>query len=152
MNRMFFCFLLLFCTAPIDLIFADVHENMPAPQIAHYKGQVVYLDFWASWCGPCRESFPWLNHLVRKYPKLKIIGINLDKEKSKAVDFLEKYPAQFEIIYDPSGKLAEKYKVKGMPYSVVIDKKNNVRHSHIGFSSKDADSYTKIIKSLIEEN
>lgn len=117
--------------------------------ISSYKGKVIYVDFWASWCGPCKESFPWLNALAQKYPNLKIVGINLDKNKKDADDFLKKYPANFEIIFDSTGKSAEKYKVKGMPYTIIFDKDGKEAHSHIGFSADKSNEYLRQIKSLL---
>lgn len=117
--------------------------------LTKYKGQVIYLDFWASWCAPCKESFPWLNEMTAKHPGLKIIGINLDKNRADGESFLKKYPAQFEIVFNSSGSLAEKYKVKGMPYSVLIDKDGKEVFSHIGFSAEKAKTYTSEITKLL---
>lgn len=119
--------------------------------VSVYKGKVVYLDFWASWCGPCKESFPWLNELSQKYPNLKVVAINLDKNKADADEFLKKYPAKFEVLFDSSGKSAEKYKVRGMPYSVIFDKDGKEMHSHIGFSKEKSNEYLGQIKTLLGE-
>jgi thiol-disulfide isomerase/thioredoxin len=116
-----------------------------------YKGKVVFLDFWASWCTPCQQSFPWLNKITKEYKDLVVIGVNLDKKKKLAAKFLKKYPANFKIIYNPSANLAEKYGVKGMPYSVMIDKKGKVRYSHIGFTEKMTKELITNIKTLLEE-
>ncbi len=119
--------------------------------VSAYKGKVVYVDFWASWCGPCKESFPWLNELTKKYPNLKVVGVNLDKNKSDADAFLKKYPANFDVVFDSAGKSAEKYKVKGMPYSIIFDKEGKEVHSHIGFSNEKSKDYLAQIKSLLGE-
>lgn len=119
--------------------------------VSAYKGKVVYLDFWASWCGPCKESFPWLNELSQKYPNLKVVAINLDKNKADADEFLKKYPANFQVLFDSSAKSAEKYKVKGMPYSVIFDKEGKEVHSHIGFSKEKSKEYLAQIKTLLGE-
>jgi cytochrome c biogenesis protein CcmG, thiol:disulfide interchange protein DsbE len=116
-----------------------------------HKGKVIYLDFWASWCGPCKESFPWMNDLAKNYPDVKVIAVNLDKEKKDADAFLAKYPAQFEVLFDPSGKSAETYKVKGMPYSIIIDKNGKQIESHIGFSKEKSNEYIQQIKKLLGE-
>jgi cytochrome c biogenesis protein CcmG/thiol:disulfide interchange protein DsbE len=117
--------------------------------ITKYKGQVVYLDFWASWCVPCKESFPWLNGVQKKYPKLKIIGVNLDKEKSAAAVFLKAHPAQFEIFYDAEADMAKKYNVAGMPYSVLINKDGTFHSSEIGFSKEIAAKHMKTLEVLM---
>lgn len=118
--------------------------------LAQHKGKVIYVDFWASWCGPCKESFPWLNQLAKKNPNLKIIGINLDKNKKDAESFLKEYPANFELIYDPIGLLAEKHKVLGMPYTIIFNVKGEKVHSHIGFKKDKVVEYEKVIKDLLE--
>lgn len=116
------------------------------------KGKVVYLDFWASWCGPCKESFPWLNQMQAKYKDkgLVIIGINMDKDPAKTEAFLKDTPAQFQIVSNPEGDLAKKYGVKGMPYSVIIDKNGKVIHSHIGFHSGKTKEYVDIIEGALK--
>lgn len=119
--------------------------------LSEYKGQVVYLDFWASWCGPCKESFPWLNAMTKKYPNLVIVGVNLDKEKSEADEFLQKYPAQFKVIFNPDGHLAETHQVKGMPYSIMMNKKGEKKFSHIGFNAEKSKQYEKQIQKLLGE-
>ena len=80
--------------------------------LKNYQGKVVYLDFWASWCVPCRKSFPWLNQLRNRYSEkqLVIVAVNLDKEAALAADFLKQYPANFDIFYDPEGVLAKMVK------------------------------------------
>lgn len=119
----------------------------------YYKGKVVYLDFWASWCGPCRQSFPWLNDMQAKYKKqgLIVIGINLDEEPEMAQEFLKSVPAKFRLFADPSGKLAQKYDVMGMPSSVMIDGRGKIRGSHVGFKKGKAASYEKSIVKLLNE-
>lgn len=113
-----------------------------------YKGQIVYLDFWASWCGPCKKSFPWLNRLKKDNPDIKIIGVNLDKNKKDADKFLKENPAEFEVVYNPSASLASKYKVKGMPYTIIFDKRGEQKFKHIGFSLEKSKNYIQEIKSL----
>lgn len=121
--------------------------------LSQYKNKVVYLDFWASWCGPCRKSFPWLNEIEDKYKKqgLVVIGVNLDTEIDQAKQFLKDVPANFRVFSDPDGKLAEKYKLVGMPSSFVIDGKGKVRHRHVGFKKSNSDEYEKSIVSLLKE-
>jgi thiol-disulfide isomerase/thioredoxin len=128
-----------------------MNANATELNLNEYKGKVVYLDFWASWCGPCKESFPWLNKLAKENKDLVVIGVNLDKDKSDAEAFLKKYPADFKVVYNPKADLAEKYKVKGMPYTIIFDKEGNQKFKHIGFSLKKADEYMREIKTLQNE-
>ena len=111
------------------------------------KGQVVYVDFWASWCTPCRKSFPWMNNLHERFAKqgLKIIAVNVDKDKALVDQFLKAYPANFTVAYDPEGKLASKLGLKGMPSSYVFDRRGNLKTSHIGFRKKDIEKLESII-------
>lgn len=136
----------------LSLLFSHGAFADGAFKAENYKGKVVYLDFWASWCGPCKESFPWLNQLQQKYKDkgLVIVGINLDKEKAKAESFLKDHPAQFEIIFNGEGTLAKQYGVKGMPYSVILGKNGEVLHSHIGFHSDKTAEYIKTIEGALK--
>ena len=99
------------------------------------RGKVVLLDFWASWCEPCRHSFPWLNAMQAKYADrgLVIIGVNVDRERADAERFLREVPAAFRIVYDPAGALASRYDLPGMPSSYVIGPTGEIVGRHIGF-------------------
>ena len=110
--------------------------------LSEIKSKVIYVDFWATWCTPCRKSFPWMNEMHNKYKSkgLKIIAINLDDNSNRAKTFLKKYPADFTIAYDPEGETADKYKVKVMPSSYLIDKKQNIISTHFGFRNKDKET------------
>lgn len=115
------------------------------------RGQVVYLDFWASWCVPCRKSFPWMNDMHKRYGKdgLKIVAINLDKEVNLAKQFLTEYPANFTVAYDPEGLSAEKFKVQAMPSSFLIDKQGKLHSTHLGFKDKDTAAMEAEITKLL---
>lgn len=118
--------------------------------VAQYRGKVVYLDFWASWCVPCRKSFPWLNELAKKYPDdLVVVGINVDHERSAANRFLEKYPAHFPLVFDPEGVLAKKYQLQGMPSSVWLDREGNIAERHIGFREESKANYETKLRKLM---
>lgn len=102
--------------------------------LAAHRGKVVLVDFWASWCEPCRHSFPWLNEMQAKYgDRLVVIGVNVDRERAAANRFLSQVPAHFQIVYDPSGDLAAEYGVMGMPSSYVFDTSGALVDKHIGF-------------------
>jgi cytochrome c biogenesis protein CcmG, thiol:disulfide interchange protein DsbE len=119
--------------------------------LTEFKGRVVYLDFWASWCAPCRESFPWMNRLQGElgHEGLVVIAVNVDRERVDAERFLRKHPAQFRIVYDPDGLLPEKFGVVGMPTSLLIDRNGQVQSRHEGFMLRDRDALRQQIRALV---
>ena len=121
--------------------------------LSAYRGKVVYVDFWASWCGPCKQSFPWLDGLVREYASQNfvVIGVNVDKDRDRAERFLNETPADFSIVYDPKGDLATAYKVAGMPSGILIDRDGHVRFQHAGFSEKQKGLYEEQLQTLLAE-
>lgn len=106
--------------------------------LADFKGKVIYLDFWASWCGPCRKSFPWMNDLQKKYADqgLVILGVNLDANPEDAHHFLQKIPANFRIAFDAPGDTPKRFGVQGMPTSVIINRDGKLVEKHTGFNDK----------------
>jgi thiol-disulfide isomerase/thioredoxin len=117
-----------------------------------YAGKVVVLDFWASWCVPCRRSFPWLNAMHDKYAEqgLVIVGINLDMERGDAAKFLEEYPAEFAIVYDENKELARQFDVVAMPSSYVIGRDGQLAAKHMGFKVKQQDEYEALIVGALQ--
>jgi thiol-disulfide isomerase/thioredoxin len=126
-------------------------ESALLEKLALYKGQVIYLDFWASWCVPCRKSFPWMNAMQEKYKKdgFVVVAVNLDAEHEEAQRFLEKNTAVFDVVYDPKGETPKKYGVKGMPTSYLIGRDGKVKIAHTGFFSKKKPQYESEIQSLL---
>ena len=118
-----------------------------------YRNQVVFVDFWASWCVPCKYSFPWMNEMQERYGKdgLKVIGINVDKDKAMAKKFLEHVPATFDIAYDPEGEIADLYSLKVMPSSYLIDRDGNLVHAHKGFKTSDGSRMEDMIRKLLND-
>jgi len=106
-----------------------------APKLSALKGKLVYVDFWASWCGPCRQSFPWMNEMQAKYGAkgLQIVAINLDAKRADADAFLAQLPARFGLAFDAAGASAKRFGVKGMPTSVLIGRNGEVLMVHQGF-------------------
>ena len=126
----------------VGLMFSQLVFSTPAANsfdLSEYKGRVVYLDFWASWCGPCRESFPFMNEMHKKYAKdgLVVVGINLDANRDDASKFLAKIPADFMLLYDAEGKLAQQFGVEGMPNAFLFDKQGKQVMTHVGFRKDD---------------
>ena len=129
--------------------------NLPGDGKSHdlsrLKGKVVYIDFWASWCVPCRKSFPWMNEIRSRYgkDKLQIIAINLDADRSEAAKFLKKIPATFDIAYDPDGEVAARYGLQVMPSSYLVDKNGNLILAHKGFREGEATEIETKIQKLL---
>jgi thiol-disulfide isomerase/thioredoxin len=123
----------------------------PPAGLAPIEGKVIWVDFWASWCVPCRRSFPWLNTIHEKYgPQgLQIIAVNLDKDRALADGFLKEVPAKFALRFDPAGDLAKQFKVQSMPSSFLIDTDGNVLAQHFGFRTADTAEYEDGIKSAL---
>ena len=119
--------------------------------LASYDGKVVIVDFWASWCVPCRRSFPWMNEMHDQYTAdgLVIIAVNLDHSPGDAARFLEEYPAKFKIIYDPEAALAREFEVEVMPSSIIIGRNGEMIDRHAGFKVKQQDEYEATIRAAL---
>lgn len=122
-------------------------------RLSDLRGQVVLLNFWASWCGPCRQEMPILDDIHNKYKSLgfSVLGVNLDAKSKKAITYLKDTPVSFPVLYDPKGITSELYGVSAMPSTVIIDKNGNVRHLHKGYKSGYEDEYVVQIKKLLRE-
>ncbi len=154
-------FLTLFC---LLLSFNAVSAAQPLPesQLIDFKsgqklttkdlqGKVLYLDFWASWCIPCKKSFPFMNELVQRYDaeKFQIVAINMDEYREDAETFLKNIPANFPIYQNPEDVLASKLKVPGLPVAYIVDAKGDVIAKHIGFNDKKKAKKIQQLDSLL---
>jgi peroxiredoxin len=121
--------------------------------LSQYQGQVVMINFWASWCGPCREEFPLLDSIYRKYNKLgfTMLGVNVEPDSKAANDWLKQTPVTFPILYDTDSKVSKLYDVASMPSTVIIDRTGKVRVLHRGYKPGDENEYMDSIRALIRE-
>jgi len=117
------------------------------------KGSVVYVDFWASWCAPCRKAFPFMNAMTRDFGErgFAIVGINVDEHAADALEFLSRYPARFSLAWDASGECAKAFGVQGMPSSYVIDRGGVIRYLHVGFRPGAADDVRRAVEQALSE-
>jgi thiol-disulfide isomerase/thioredoxin len=138
---------------PAPACAATTFDNARTIRVADYKGKVVYLDFWASWCPPCRESFPFMNELQREFGDkgLQIMAVSVDKVPADAQRFLASYPPQFTVALDAKWTCASAYLLPGMPTSFVIDKRGIIRAVHIGFRDKNKVEIRRQILELLDE-
>lgn len=145
---------------------AAVEKDAPAPafsaphllkpssmKLGDYRGKVVYLDFWATWCPPCRSAFPQIDRIYAKYRErgFDVVAVNQDQELGEALHFAEKQPVSFLLVTDRDHGIAERYGVKAMPSSYLIDRKGVVRHIHRGFKLDSAAALELEIVALLEE-
>lgn len=161
MNRLIFAAAFAaVCLAP-SAHAVDAGEPAPALALATAKGEpvaldklrgkVVYVDFWASWCGPCRRSFPWMNEMQAKYgPKgFTVVGVNVDKKRSDAERFLAQIPATFTVVFDETGATPAAWGVKGMPSSYLVDGTGKVVFVERGFTDEHKADIEKRIAALV---
>lgn len=121
--------------------------------LADFKGQVVYLDFWASWCGPCAVSLPELEKLRAQFHNkgFEVVAINLDQSEEDARRFLKNKKISYPILMDKKQKTPEQYGVVGMPTAFMLDRQGLLRETHTGFTLDDVDKIAKIIQRLLDE-
>jgi len=127
-------------------------EGAPPAALKTRPGEVLYVDFWASWCGPCVKAFPFMNELAAEFSGrgLRVLAINLDEEAADARGFLERHPASFEIGADPSGECPRRFGVDAMPSSYLVDGSGRIHHRHRGFRGGDAAALREAIGALLE--
>jgi len=121
-------------------------------ELSGLKGKLVYIDFWASWCRPCKKSFPWMIAMKDKFKNqpFEIIAINLDRDKTLADEFLSSQAINFPVAFDPEAKIANEFSVKGMPSSYLIDHKGRLRLRYTGFWNKSKNEKEETIRNLLK--
>ncbi|MFQ5651155.1 MAG: TlpA family protein disulfide reductase [bacterium] len=168
MKKMTFATLvtLLFCIPGMGKDNADLAMNFKGVSttgekivLSELRGKVVVLDFWASWCGPCRKEFPFLIKLYKEFnseedKNLEIVAVNLDEHSENMNKFLAKLKVEtpFPVMPDPKGSLPKLYKVEGMPTTIFIDRKGVIRFRHTGFTEKERQKYVKELTQLLNED
>ncbi len=154
-------FLLWVLTSKIDALeVGDTAPNFSLPSLTKNvessledsAGFVIYLDFWASWCSPCRLSMPALEKLYEEFASegFHVVAINVDEIREDALDFLEDFPVSYSILADPEGTISQLYNVVGMPSGYLINRQGKIMHSHIGFRRGDEEVLRRMIRSVLE--
>jgi thiol-disulfide isomerase/thioredoxin len=139
--------------------------NQPAPdftlksmsgeniKLSELRGNVVMINFWASWCGPCRQEMPLLDEFYKKYNKLGfvLLGVNVEEDSSKAAGYLKEVPVSFPILFDNTNAVSKMYDIDAMPSTVLVDRNGNMRFLHRGYKPGDENEYKKLMKKLMRE-
>ena len=121
--------------------------------LSQFRGQVVMINFWASWCGPCRQEMPLLDKIYKHYSKLgfSLIGVNVEPDRKSAEEWLQHTPVTFPVLFDTQSVVSKLYGVPGMPTTVFIDRRGNVRMLHQGYNPGDENQYLDEIRALVRE-
>lgn len=139
-------------SAAPNCAFAAV-ADAPRYELHDFRGRVLWVDFWASWCGQCAESFAFLDDLDHEFRAqgLAVLGVNLDEQPADAREFLEKHPVRFAQAFDPGGLCPRQFGVEAMPAAYLVDRRGYVRHVHRGFRPGEADRLRAVVQALIAE-
>ena len=138
--------------APAPNFVLDSNTGKPI-KLSDYKGKVVMINFWATWCGPCRQEWPLLESIYKQYKNqdFVLLGVNVEPDPKPAGEWLKKQPATFPVLYDVKSDVSDRYKVTGMPTTVWVDKKGNLRFVHQSFKPGDENEYMNNIRTLLRE-
>ena len=133
--------------------FTLTSRNGDVVSLADLKGQVVMINFWATWCGPCRQEMPLLDALYKRYNRMgfTLLGVNVEEDSSGADKWLADTPVTFPILYDTKNQVSKLYNVTAMPSTVLVDRQGNVRFLHRGYKPGDENDYQNAIRELIRE-
>lgn len=156
-HKFLFSGLLLAVFAGIALA-NDEPISVPGPlsaaefELSDFEGQIVLVDFWASWCKPCAQALPWLNAMQVKYRDLglQVVMINLDKDPKAAAKMAAEIDPSIRQYLDPAGELAARYKLEGMPSSFLYDRSGELLSSHVGFLKADGPKREKALVTVLK--
>lgn len=122
-------------------------------RLSEFRGQVVLINFWASWCGPCRQEIPELEAIHKKYTPLgfTVFGVNIEQNREMADKVLSDLPVSFPVLFDDQNVVSELYDVDAMPVTVLVDREGNIRYAHRGYKPGYEDMYEQQVRALVKE-
>lgn len=137
-------------TAPDFALKSSTGENL---RLSEYRGDVVMINFWATWCGPCRQEMPLLDELYTRYERVgfNLLGVNIDDDSRRAMQMIEELGVNFPVLFDASKQVSKLYEVDAMPVTVLVDREGNVRYVHHGYKPGYEDKYLDQVRSLLRE-
>lgn len=136
--------------APDFALKSSTGENL---RLSEYRGDVVMINFWATWCGPCRQEMPLLDELYTRYERVgfSLLGVNIDDDSRRAMQMIEDLGVSFPVLFDARKEVSKLYEVEAMPVTVLVDREGNVRHVHHGYKPGYEDKYLDQVRSLLRE-
>jgi len=122
-------------------------------RLSEYRGDVVMINFWATWCGPCRQEMPLLDDLYSRYERVgfRLLGVNIDDDSRRALQMMEELGVSFPVLFDEKKEVSRLYQVEAMPVTVLVDRTGTVRHVHHGYKPGYEEKYLTEIRSLLRE-
>jgi peroxiredoxin len=136
--------------APDFVLKSASGENL---RLSEYRGDVVLINFWATWCGPCRQEMPLLDDLYGRYQRVgfSLLGVNIDDDSRRAMQMVQELGVNFPVLFDESKEVSKLYKVEAMPVTVLVDREGRIRHVHNGYKPGYEEKYLTEIRSLLRE-
>ena len=136
--------------APDFALKSSTGENL---RLSEYRGDVVMINFWATWCGPCRQEMPLLDDLYARYERVgfTLLGVNIDDDSRRAMQMIDELGVKFPVLFDSSKNVSKLYDVEAMPVTVLVDREGIVRHIHHGYKPGYEDKYLTEIRALLRE-
>ena len=136
--------------APDFALKSSTGENL---RLSEYRGDVVMINFWATWCGPCRQEMPLLDELYNRYQRVgfNLLGVNIDDDSGRAMRMVEELGVDFPVLFDARKEVSKLYEVEAMPVTVIVDRLGTVRYVHHGYKPGYEDKYLDQIRSLLRE-
>jgi peroxiredoxin len=136
--------------APDFVLKSASGENL---RLSEYRGDVVLINFWATWCGPCRQEMPLLDDLYARYQRVgfNLLGVNIDDDSRRAMQMVQELGVSFPVLFDESKEVSKLYEVEAMPVTVLVDRRGMVRHVHHGYKPGYEEKYMTEIRTLLRE-